>query len=158
MNYSDYDYETPETEPPPWSPASSTFQGQTYTTPRNTQMVSAPPNVVVNAAPQPAVPELVYQSPVAPAAQGPMVDNSSLVMLGSLIQSVQQTQKEQRYILRDFDARLARIENTITPPPPTQVPSFERTTWWAIWGLLMLILGGALTVLILLILMRVSFR
>lgn len=156
MNYSDYD--TPETDAAPWSPASATYQGQAYTTPRDTQMVSAPPNVVVNTAPQPAVSEVVYRGPVAPATQASLANNSPMIVLGSLIKSVQQTQKEQMYMLRDFDARLVRMENTMNPPQPIQVPSFERATWWAIWGLLMLILGGALTVLILLILMRANFR
>lgn len=83
---------------------------------------------------------------------------SELVMLGSILQSVQRTQMQQTYLLREFDTRLTRIESGIQTSAKNQAQSFERATWWAIWGLLMLILGGALAVLTVLILLNLQFR
>ena len=85
-------------------------------------------------------------------------NSSEMLVLGSMLQSMQQTQMQQMYLMRDFDTRLGRLEQTARPNAPAASPSFERVTWWAIWGLLMLILGGTLTVVIILILMNVQFR
>lgn len=99
-------------------------------------------------------------SPVVPInTQIPTM--SDMIMLGSILQSVQQTQRQQTYLLRDFDARLARVESNGHPAAAATAasnPSFERATWWAIWGILMLVLGSALAIVIVLILMRVDFR
>lgn len=99
---------------------------------------------------------------VPPARSGQMVPantrTSDMLVIGSLIQSVQQTQQQQMYLLRELDARLVRMENSERDAAAARVPTFERTTWWAIWGLLMLILGGALTIMIVLILTHVNWQ
>jgi len=104
-------------------------------------------------------------NPLAPGNGNGSSPISETVMLTALIQSVQQTQTQQMYFLRNLDARLARLEETsrmmLPTPPQAQVNNagaFERTTWWAIWGLLMLVLGGALAVVLLLILLNLQFR
>src|SRR5438477_3813715 len=96
--------------------------------PPSTQIVATPPNTQLVAAPTAAT-------------------SSDMMVLGSMIQSMQQTQMQQMYLMRDFDARIGRLEQAARPQA-TPTPSFERVTWWAIWGLLMLILGGTLTVVI----------
>jgi hypothetical protein len=132
MTYQDYEYET-DTDTAPWTA---------------TPVASPAPMV---AAPR-AVP--VVQTQAAPVAAP--TNNADIYLLGSLIQSVQQSQNRQMYYLRDMDARLTRLESAAHPAsnPGASTPSFERATWWAIWGLLMLILGGALAVVLLLILLN----
>ncbi len=88
----------------------------------------------------------------------PAPASSELLMLGAMLQSVQSSQNQQMVLLRDFDRRINRLEAGARPRPQNSTPSFERATWWAIWGLLMLILGGALTVVIVLILLNIQFR
>ncbi len=131
MNYQDYDYAT-DTDAAPWPAA-----------PASTQMVPAARNGQLAQPPGP--------TPAAP-------NMSEMLMLGSLIQSVQNAQTQQMYVMRDLDARLGRLEQNARPQAATATPSFERGTWWAIWGLLMLILGGALAVVIVLILLNIQFR
>lgn len=130
MSYQDYEYGA-DTDAAPWTVSPS---------PSTAQMVAA-------ARPIPAV-------AAAQAAPG----MSEMMVLGSMIQSIQQTQARQMYFLRDFDTRLARLEANAHPPAQAPTPTYERTTWWAIWGLLMLILGGALTVVIVLIVLNVQWR
>ena len=72
-----------------------------------------------------------------------------LITLGTWAQSFTSMQQQQIAMLRDFDVRLAQLENIVSARPAGT--STEGATWWALWGLLMLILGGALTILILLI-------
>lgn len=127
MNYQSFDYDT-RAEDGTWTPA-----------PVTTQMVAAPPNTQLVAAPTNTA------------------TSSDVMVLGSMLQSMQQTQMQQMYLMRDFDSRIGRLEQAARPNPPAGA-SFERMTWWAIWGLLMLILGGTLTVVIILILMNVQFR
>ncbi len=107
--------------------------------PSSTQMVGAPRNTLTTTTPQPA-------------------NSSEMVVLGSMLQSVQQTQMQQIYMLREFDSRIARLEQASRPNQAPQTPTYERATWWALWGLLMLVLGGALTVVLVLILMNIQFR
>lgn len=82
---------------------------------------------------------------------------SEMVMLGSLLQSVQNTQQQQNYMLREMAARLARLEDNarVVVAPAA---SFERSSWWAIWGLLMLVMGAALAVILILLLSQITFR
>lgn len=129
MTYQDIDQET-ETDGAPWTAPSTSAQ---IVPARSVQLVPPPSPVVMT----------------APAT-------SEFMVLGSILQSFQQAQTQQSYLLRDMNARLARLENGRSNVNST--PSFERGTWWAIWGLLMLILGGALVVVIVLILMHVEFR
>lgn len=128
MNYQNYDYET-DNDAAPWTAA-----------PNSSQMMAAPRN-----------------THLVPASNA-TASGSDMVVLGSMLQSVQQTQMQQIYMLRDFDSRISRLEQANRPNPVPQTPSYERATWWALWGLLMLVLGGALTVVIVLILMNVQFR
>lgn len=129
MNYQSYDYET-DTDAAPWTAA-----------PTSAQMVAAPRNT-----------QLMPAAPVTAA------NSSEMVVLGSMLQSVQQTQMQQIYMLREFDSRISRLEQAARPNPAPQTPTYERATWWALWGLLMLVLGGALTVVIVLILLNIQFR
>ena len=85
-------------------------------------------------------------SVVETAAQPSMPE---LIALGTWAQSFTSLQQQQIAMLRDFDVRLAELEGLVSARPTST--STERATWWALWGLLMLILGGALTILILLI-------
>ncbi len=135
MNYQDFDYGT-DTDSAPWTAAPST---QMLSTRGDAQLLPLTPN------------PLVSQTSAAPAS-------SEMLVLGSFLASMQRAQSQQTYVLRELDARLARLENNTRVNSPAQPASFERATWWAIWGLLMLILGGALTVVIVLILMNLEFR
>lgn len=129
MNYQSYDYET-DTDTAPWTPAPN--GSQIVTAPRHTHIVPATPPATTH--------------------------NSELVALGSMLQNMQQTQVQQIYMLREFDHRISRLETGARPNPAPQTPTYERATWWALWGLLMLVLGGALTIVIVLILMNIEFR
>ncbi|MCC7164799.1 MAG: hypothetical protein IT331_20045 [Anaerolineae bacterium] len=134
MNYQDYEYGA-GTENPGWTPALSS---QMVSARSDAQLYPLSPNPVI---PQPAQPAL-----------------SEMLMIGSLLRSMQQTQNQQMFWLRDVDTRINRIEVNTRPPVAVATPSFERATWWAIWGLLMLVLGGALTVVIMLILLNIQFK
>lgn len=88
------------------------------------------------------------------------------VLLSPVFQAVQQTQQQQMYLLREMDARLARLEENArvvryddaTRPVIASAMSFERSSWWAIWGLLMLIMGAALAVIIILLVSQIQLR
>ncbi len=62
-------------------------------------------------------------------------------------QSIRSATQRQMQVLREFDLRLNSLEDANRRTEG----SFERATWWALWGILMLILGAALVVIILLI-------
>ncbi|HZQ05511.1 MAG TPA: hypothetical protein VFD70_02965 [Anaerolineae bacterium] len=132
MQYHETDYSV-DTDTTPWTATPAPI----VTTPRSGQLVATPTNT-------------------------PVVNVSEMLALSSLIQSVQQTQMQQMYVLRDMNSRLARLEDEVhtaaQTPAPVIVPTYERATWWAIWGLLMLILGGALALVTVLILLNVQFR
>lgn len=132
MNYQDYEYGSDtDTDTAPWT---------VTPTPSSAQMVAA-------------------ARPIPVVAAQPASSPSEMMVLASMLQSVQQNQTRQLYLLRDFDMRLSRVEVSVQQPPaPAPTPTFERTTWWAIWGLLMLILGGALAVVLVLILLNVQWR
>jgi hypothetical protein len=102
----------------------------------------------------PLTPNPVLQ--VNPQSQTP---SPEALMLGSFLQ----TQTQQMYLLRDLDMRLARLEVRPATSEAKNVraaaaASFERATWWALWGILMLVLGGALAIVMLLILLNLQFR
>lgn len=140
MQY-DNDYET-DTDAAPWTAPASYNSGPMVAAPRNAQLVAEP------------APQQVTVSTPAP-------NYAEVLAMGNMIQSIQQTQTQQMYLLREMDSRLARLEEPMRYPAQAQVivtPSYERATWWAIWGLLMLILGGALAVVILLIVLNIQFR
>ncbi len=96
----------------------------------------------------------VYEEEILPEAYTPepvvRASSNELTVLNSWLRTFSNISHRQFSILRDFDARLARLEdaNRVRQTPP----SFERATWWALWGILMLILGAALVVIIILIL------
>lgn len=95
-------------------------------------------------------------NPLAPAAINAGAESFAL---SGVLQAMQQTQLQQMYVLRAMEMRLTRLEETMQNARAAQAQaapaeSFERATWWALWGLLMLILGGALAVIIVLILLN----
>ncbi len=133
MNYQDFEYT--ETDSAPW----------TAPTRSDAQLLPLTPNPLIPVNPN-----------TAQTNAGSAV--SEMWFVGSMLQSMQRAQMQQMYLLRDLDTRLARLENPTRGANANTTPSFERATWWAIWGLLMLILGGALTVVIMLILMNLQLR
>lgn len=74
------------------------------------------------------------------------------IVLGSMLQSMQSVQQQQLLVLRDMDVRVAKLETGVNNQP--QPASFERGTWWALWGLLMLIMGSALAIITILIVVQ----
>ncbi len=85
----------------------------------------------------------VYETAAQPSV-------SELLTLGTWAQSFQSAQQQQLALLHDLSERVSHLEESVGARS-TGTPT-ERATWWALWGLLMLILGGALAILILLIL------
>jgi hypothetical protein len=57
--------------------------------------------------------------------------------------------RTQSGVLREIDYRLGRVEEASQAWAATR--SIEQTTWWALWGILMMMLGSALTVVLALI-------
>lgn len=57
--------------------------------------------------------------------------------------------ERQLQALRSLDMRISNLE-TLNERDEASY-SFERSTWWALWGLLMLLLGGALIVILFLV-------
>ncbi len=87
-----------------------------------------------------------YYVPAEPAVRA---TREELTVLNSWLQTLQNLTQRQLAILRDFDLRVTRLEELNRLRSPT--PSVERATWWALWGILMLILGAALVVILFLI-------
>ena len=56
---------------------------------------------------------------------------------------------QQAFLLREFDLRLKHLEAATRPAPDPN--AFYRSTWWMLWGILMLLVGSALTVILFLI-------
>lgn len=75
---------------------------------------------------------------------------AEMAEMHSWIRALQNVTQRQLQLLREFDFRLGSLEehNRIQ----SNNASFERATWWALWGILMLLLGSALAVVLLLIL------
>ncbi|SRR5581483_863939 len=139
MQYQDYDVTT-ESETTTWSATPASSQTRLVPASQNGQLVAAP-----------ATATRTITSP-------PHTHLPDAAAIGNLIQSVQQTQAQQVYLLRDLDLRLARLEQGAQTAQVYVAPSFERATWWALWGLLMLILGGALAIITMLILLNIEIR
>lgn len=77
---------------------------------------------------------------------------NALSPMGMLGRSLQNVFQMQMGLLRDLDARMSRLEQTHYQPQPAASPEkFYAQTWWALWGILMLIIGSALVVVVLLI-------
>ncbi len=87
-----------------------------------------------------------YYVPSEPAVRA---TREELTVLNTWLQTLQNLTQRQLALLRDFDLRLMRLEEANRLRAST--PSFERATWWALWGILMLILGAALVVILFLI-------
>lgn len=135
MNYQEYDYET-ATDAPAWA------------TPSDAKILPLTPNPVI----------AVNSNPPTAYAANNTPTMSEMLVLGSMVHSIQQSQTQQLYLMRQMDTRLTQIENSARVNIVAPNNSFERATWWALWGLLMLILGGALTIVVMLILMNIEFR
>ena len=67
------------------------------------------------------------------------------------IRGLENMTQSQLALLREFDFRLSDSEERNRRA--SNLASFERTWFWALWGILMLILGSVLVVLLVLILM-----
>lgn len=136
MQYSNYDYDARADEAP-WTSAPGMTDGDSF----NSQMMPLTAN---------------------PVTAGPAATGAEALALGSVLQTMQQTQLQQMYVLRSMDVRLTRLEQTAQYARAAQAQaahsseSFERTTWWALWGLLMLVLGGALAIITVLIMLNVQ--
>jgi hypothetical protein len=94
-----------------------------------------------------------YWLPTTSADPSPVSTRSAAsaeaTALGALAHVLQNMMLQQTLMLRTFDLRLHRLETTRDRAP--QAGSFERATWWMLWGILMLIVGAALTVILFLI-------
>jgi hypothetical protein len=77
------------------------------------------------------------------------VTGEQATALTAWLHSLQHITQRQLTILRNLDYRLTRLEAVNRARDTT--PGVERATWWALWGLLMLILGAALVVILILI-------
>lgn len=135
MQFLNYDYE-PRADEAPWTAAPNTESADTF----NSQLLPLTPN------------------PLTPAQTSNHTDAATL---GTVLQALQQAQVQQLYLVRGMETRLARLEelaqNARSAQSQTAADSFERATWWALWGLLMLVLGGALAVVTVLILLNVQW-
>ena len=74
---------------------------------------------------------------------------SQLAEVATRVRAQESWARTQSGVLRDIDHRLTRLEDTSRGYAVMQ--SIEQTTWWALWGILMLIVGSALAVVIILI-------
>lgn len=74
---------------------------------------------------------------------------SELAEVATRVRAQESWARTQSGVLRDIDYRLTHIEETNRAWAVMQ--SAEQRTWWALWGILMLILGSALAVIIVLI-------
>jgi hypothetical protein len=142
MEYQEYGYAT-RTDDGTWATAPTSSAPLTSTPSGQLMPLTPNPLMQVNPQSQSASPETL--------------------MIASFLQTVQQTQTQQMFLLRSLDARLARLETRpvaleATNVRPISSASFERATWWALWGMLMVILGGALAIVLFLILINIQFR
>ena len=62
-------------------------------------------------------------------------------------QALRSVTNRQLQMFREIELRLSSLEDANR----AREGSFERATWWALWGIVMLILGAALVVILLLI-------
>ncbi len=97
--------------------------------------------------PDPALEKVTYTYAPPPTVQ--RRTPTSVVEVQDWGQSLRGVMQRQMQILREMDLRLSNLED-VNREKSSSV-SFERATWWALWGILMLILGAALVVILLLI-------
>jgi hypothetical protein len=74
---------------------------------------------------------------------------NGLAEIATRVRAQESWARTQSGVLRDIDYRLSRLEEA--SPTWTAMQSIEQTTWWVLWGILMLILGSALAVVLILI-------
>jgi hypothetical protein len=86
-----------------------------------------------------------YYRPNEPAVSR----SNGLAAVSTKLQAQEKWARQQSAVLRDFDYRLTHLEEANHAWGAAQ--SIEQATWWALWGILMLILGSALAVIIVLI-------
>lgn len=80
----------------------------------------------------------------------PLVTNShGLAGLSSRMQAQEDWSRQQTLLLQDIGDRLTNLEEGTHIW--TSAMSLEQSTWWALWGVLMLVLGSALAVLVILV-------
>ena len=84
---------------------------------------------------------ILVDPPNAPAAQ------NSIQLMTRSMQNMLQMQMQ---MMREFEARLARVEQN--RQTQKQNGNIYAQTWWALWGILMLILVSALVMVLLMIL------
>lgn len=77
-----------------------------------------------------------------------------LTQFGMFTRSLENMFQMQMTMLREMDRRMNRLEQPQPTPRPARGEQFYAQTWWALWGILMLILGAALVVVVVLILQR----
>ena len=80
---------------------------------------------------------------------------TALTPMETLGRSMQNMFQMQMRMLNDLDARMNRLEQPRVQQqrqPQGNPGEFYTQTWWALWGILMLILGSALVVVLMLIL------
>lgn len=80
----------------------------------------------------------------------PQPSETGLAPFALMARSMQNIFQAQMAMLRQFDARLNRLEQARSQP--FNSGQFYAQTWWALWGILMLILGSALVMVMVLIL------
>jgi hypothetical protein len=86
-----------------------------------------------------------YYLPSEPAVSA----SNGVAAVGSRLRAQESWRRQQSAFLRDIDYRLAHLEEANHAWAARQ--SVEQATWWALWGILMLILGSALAVIVILI-------
>jgi hypothetical protein len=80
----------------------------------------------------------------------PLVTTTTgLAALNARLRAQENWARQQSSVLHDIDYRLTNMEEGTHLW--TSAMSLEQTTWWALWGILMLILGSALAVIVILI-------
>lgn len=75
--------------------------------------------------------------------------NNGLARLNARVRAQENWSRQQSSVLHDIDYRLTSLEDGTHIW--TSAMSLEQSTWWALWGILMLALGSALAVIITLI-------
>ncbi len=118
----------------------STQQRVTYTYPPATQPVQE--TQVYD--PETGVQRVSYTYPAAPTVQ------QTELVEPQWSRTLRRVTDRQLQILRNMDMRISNLE--AADDQGVADASFERATWWALWGILMIILGAALVVILFLIL------
>lgn len=98
--------------------------------------------------------ETVYEpgtsSPDLYARPGPLVTTTNgFAGLNARLRAQENWARQESSVLQDVNYRLTSLEDGTHIW--TSAMSLEQTTWWALWGILMLVLGSALAVIMILI-------